>query len=312
MITAIFNPCGYKSRYDLFKDFAARMKENGVKLFVIECAFGEQPFSVTTDKNPLHIQVRSSSIMWIKENLINVCISKLPPHWRYVAWLDADIEFVNQDWVSDCISILKKYKVVQLFDECILLNKDKTTMAKKEGFIYKYFKGTFMSPTSKSSKGNAYFSPMDKKKGKEDDHGHPGFAWAMTRDAYEQLGGLIDFAVTGAADTFMAYSFIGELNKTTIPIKNETYLAALKSWEKKSLQAVRKNVTYLSGAIKHYWHGEFKDRQYYEREKILYETNFDPKADIKKDMQGLYQFVSPTSKLSQRLYQYFVMRNEDK
>lgn len=31
--------------------------------------------------------------MWIKENLINIALSKTPKTAKYIAWLDADIVF---------------------------------------------------------------------------------------------------------------------------------------------------------------------------------------------------------------------------
>ncbi len=320
-IVAVFNPGGLKSRYKMFGEFEARMKASGVNLFVAECAFGDEPFAVTSEKNPLHIQLRSRSILWLKENLINICASKLPTQWKYMAWIDPDVEFENPDWVCDCVKELKKYKVVQMFEECVFLDKSNAPVLRRPGFVYKHIKGTFSSPSSpdtrsksKGTEASKSSFPFDKEQVDGTNRGHPGCAWAICRDAYEMMGGLVDFAVTGAADTFMAYGFIGQMTKATVRIKNKEYLESMQMWERKALDAVRKNVGYVKGNVKHYWHADEDagDQQYLDREKILNECNFNPKTDIKKDLQGVYQFVNPASKLSQRLYQYFINSSEEK
>lgn len=318
-ITTVFNPAGSESRYKGFSAFEARMKASGVNLFVIECAFGDAPFAVTSAKNPFHIQLRSKSILWIRENLINICVSKLPTNWKYMAWIDSDVEFENPDWVCECVKELNKnYRVVQLFEECDMLDKTGAVMAHVPGFAYKHVRGTFSAPASPDlrakSKGNkdTFNFKNELGDGKEAGFGEPGFAWAICRDAYETLGGLVDFAITGPADNFMAYSFIGQLSQATTRIKNREYLECLQTWEKKAADAIRKNIGYVKGNIKHHYTVIASEHHCQERDKILNECNFNPKTDIKKDLQGVYQLVNPASKLSQRLYQYFINCYEDK
>ena len=101
VITVIFNPIKYKSRYDHYEKFAQHMSFSGVNLITVECIFEaeqhlglpRQNFEITSSGNRFHIQLVAPSIIWMKENLINIAIKRLPQNIEYIAWLDADIEF---------------------------------------------------------------------------------------------------------------------------------------------------------------------------------------------------------------------------
>ena len=108
VVTCISNPVRYASRWRLYRRFAETMRTAGVHLVTVELAYGERPFEVTEVGNPDHVQVRlpSSDELWHKENLLNLGISRLPRDWRYVAWIDADIEFHNPDWAKETVEQL--------------------------------------------------------------------------------------------------------------------------------------------------------------------------------------------------------------
>jgi hypothetical protein len=101
VITVIFNPVKYKSRYEHYQKFEAHMARSGVQLTTVECIFESTPhfglprqnFEITRAGDHRHIQLVAPSIMWLKENLINIAVQRLPQNIEYVAWLDADIEF---------------------------------------------------------------------------------------------------------------------------------------------------------------------------------------------------------------------------
>ncbi|CAF4643035.1 unnamed protein product, partial [Rotaria sp. Silwood2] len=77
------------------------MSQSGVFLFTVECLFQSTPvfglpkqtYEVTQPNNPHHLQVLAPSILWMKENLINISVKHLPAHIEYIAWIDTDIEF---------------------------------------------------------------------------------------------------------------------------------------------------------------------------------------------------------------------------
>ena len=101
VITTVFNPVRYRTRYERYRQFAYHMARSGVNLYTIECVFESatrfglppQRFEVTRPDNPQHFQVVAPSIIWMKENLINIVVQQLPPHIDRIAWIDADVEF---------------------------------------------------------------------------------------------------------------------------------------------------------------------------------------------------------------------------
>lgn len=101
VITVIFNPVKYTSRYEHYRKFAAHMSQSGVNLITVECVFEsttrfglpQQNFEITNAGDRHHIRLVAPSILWMKENLINIAIQRLPLHIEYIAWIDADIEF---------------------------------------------------------------------------------------------------------------------------------------------------------------------------------------------------------------------------
>lgn len=101
VITVLFNPIKYKSRYELYHKFDEHMTQSGVTLLTVECIYDcndelglpQQKFEITRANDPRHLQIKAPSILWLKENLINIAAKRLPSYIEYIAWLDADIEF---------------------------------------------------------------------------------------------------------------------------------------------------------------------------------------------------------------------------
>jgi len=120
VIAIIFNPVNYKSRYNHYRRFQAHMSESAVRLYTVECIFEstqrfglpKQKFEVTHASNSRHIQIIAPSIIWMKENLINVAIKRLPQNIEYVAWIDADIEFevcIKETYAISFFVLVKNY-----------------------------------------------------------------------------------------------------------------------------------------------------------------------------------------------------------
>jgi hypothetical protein len=65
----------------------------------------------------------------------------------------------------------------------------------------------------------------------------------------------------------------------------------------------------LPGTIYHWWHGELKDRNYYDRYKLL--ENFDPYSDIQIASNGAWQWTKLNTELEEQPRANFVNRRED-
>lgn len=289
VVAVVSNPAIFQKRYTLFKEFCARMKSNPkVRLLTVELQQGCRPFQTDSD-----VKFKTVHELWHKENLINLGVQHLPRDWKYMAWIDADIVFTNERWAEECLDQLQTFSVVQLFTHAIDLGPNKETMQTHVGFAYQYCRGeTWVRP--------GY--------GK---YWHSGYAWAMTREAYDAIGGLLDFAILGSADFHMAMAFIGMVEKTSNSQLHPHYKLLLNHFQERCERHIQRNIGYVTGTILHEFHGSKRNRFYKERWKILVENQFDPLMDIKRDCHGLWQLEGNKFRLRDQLRNYFRSRNED-
>ena len=97
VVTSYFEVVESKVRRQYLRDFAEYLAQfPEVELWVVEVAFEDRDFHVTQAGNPRHLQIRSKQILWVKENVINIMIKKLPPEVQYIAVIDADVEFCDK------------------------------------------------------------------------------------------------------------------------------------------------------------------------------------------------------------------------
>lgn len=294
IVAVVSNPERYKSRYQLFERFKTSVEKAGANLLIVELAFGQRPFEMTEANNPLHVQLRTGDEIWHKEAMVNLGISRLPPDWKYVAWIDADVEFMRPDWVTEIVHQLQHYSVIQLFQNAIDLGPQGEVLKTVDSFMHSW--ATNQAPPY----AHKYYP-----------HWHPGYAWAARRDAVNDLGGLIDYAILGAADHHMAWALVGNVQNHIPKNLTPAYKKHLMIWQDRAEKHVRRNVGYMPGTIYHYWHGSKKNRRYIERWQILLKHGFDPELDLKKDWQGLPMLSDAGLRMRNDIRAYFQQRNED-
>jgi hypothetical protein len=318
VIAVVSNPVRFKSRYRLFREFAARMYATpGVQLVIVEHAFGARPFEVTEANNPFHVQVRGAENheLWLKESLVNVGVRRLPPDWKYMAWIDADVEFVRPNWVSETIHALQHYSVIQPWSHSVDLTPDYDVADNEWGnavdksFCAAWVDGDFIDIDQDYGTNN----PVGQRgglagSGKRAARSHFGYAWAIRREAFDAIGGLIDWLVTGSGDYHMALAFGG------LPWPKDAsagYVRRLEVFSKRCEQHIRQNIGYVPGLILHHWHGRKKQRGYISRHSIIHASKFDPDLDLQLDWQGIPVLTGNNLILRDGLRQYFRARNED-
>ncbi len=307
VITPVFNPKRYRSRWKLYKEFESYvLNDHQAHLVTIECSFGKREQVITKQPSPLHtvIHVYTSHELWVKENLINIAISRLPLNWKYVAWVDADIRFARPDWVGETIQQLQHYDFLQMFSQAVDLSPTYEIIRTHKGFVYCHHNDI---PNLKISNLDSYYPDTP-----QGAYWHPGFAWAAKKHAINHVGGLIDWAILGGGDMFMAYALVGKLEGKTMPTSlGKAGVSWLKQWQWRCNEHIKQNIGYMEGAILHYWHGKKADRKYQDRGQILIDSKFDPNIHIKKDFQGLYQLENNNPALKEGIRKYLSKRNED-
>lgn len=304
VVTAVFNPIRYRSRWKLYEDFVQMVERSGAILYTAEIAFGHRQFAITEPDNPRHLQVTTTSEIWHKERALNLVIQRLPIDWQYVATIDADISFVRGDWANETVHQLQHYDIVQMWGEAEDLDARHHTLQHDTSFVADWIKYRNVPPEP------GYYG----KPGPMKVQFHPGYAWAYRRQALEDLGGLIDWGITGAGDNHMAKSLVGNARQSVhIDIKG-AYLDWIMQWQDRAVRYIKKNIGFVDGKILHYWHGPKQGRKYWDRWKILTNTQFSPYTDLKRDTHGLYQLVTENSRqqrLRDLLREYFRGRDED-
>jgi len=308
VVTCVSNPVRYNSRFTLYERFSKEMKDADANLTTIEAAFGERPHEAQVISNhnlgvdPMkgygrHLQLQTDDELWHKENLLNLAIHQLPSDWKYVAWVDADITFLRPDWQEETIEALQHYPVVQMFETAIDEGPTGNVMSTHTGFAASFIKGLPYGPGAGGSYGPYW---------------HSGFAWAARREAFEQMGGLLDFAILGAGDHHMAMSFLGRADLSFPGSVNPDYLKWVLAFQERAKDAdILNNIGFVPGSIAHHFHGSKKNRKYNTRWEILTKWNFDPALDISRDRQGLWQLTKRGLRMRNDLRAYFRQRNED-
>ena len=295
-ITVYFNPSKYHRRYTNYKAFRKSSKAQGLNLITVELALNKQPF-VLSSKTGLDaekmIQVRSNSILWHKEQLINIGLKHLPKDCDYVAWLDCDLIFTNKNWVKDTSNKLKKHTLVQPFESVVLMNADNKSV---------------------QSKWIAYAN-HSKKVGKDERGRTWGYGWACRKDYILKCKGFFPYNIIGGGDTVQKSAFglgprvgAGGGNRYSRPHLNE-----IKKYGRsvKKLSS-SKDISSTKGMVKHLWHGDSNSRQYGRRHEILKRHNFNPSKHIIKNKYDCLEWSKNVPKGLRRDVQiYFNKRNED-
>lgn len=293
VVSVVFNQNRYASRYRLYHQFEKHVKDSGAILYTVEIALRDRHFEVTHHGNPHHIQLRTESELWFKENGGNVALSWLPADWEYVAFVDADFLFTRPDWAFETVHMLQHYDAVQMFSNLTYLDRHNHPHNHMHGFVYQH-RNQLTIPKRYGHQGAV------------------GGAWAYRRSAVKKLGGLLDICILGSGDWHMAFALAlrddvhPEMKFESIP----QYVKAIQDWAERA-KDLRGNIGYVESHAIHYWHGSLKNRGYNTRWQILTRNHYDPFCDTYKDWQGLLHLTKHKPGLRDEIRAYFKARDED-
>ena len=318
VITVLSNPIRYKRRYELYWRFKETCAQAGVKLITVEQAFGERPFMVTELNDPYALQIRSVEELWHKENMINLGVKHacaiapgLGLKVREVAWVDADCRSARmpRDWFEETWHQLQHYQFVQMWEQLIDLDVNHNPIGGAQpGFMANYVKYGTPNPST--------FRALEYEYGTAGItlFGRPGLAWAANIDAFNQVGGLIDYSILGAGDWYMAHGLVGSLTTARSEYAAGPYMAKMLDWQTRAQRWIKRDVGYVPGMVYHDFHGRKALRFYGTRGKILTECKYNPDIDIKYDAHGMLQLETWDDRqiqLRDKIRAYFRARNED-
>lgn len=287
-----------------------------------------------------YVLLRTKEELWLKENAINIGVQNLPFDWQQVAWCDSDVHFLRPNWVGECIHKLQHYAFVQMFSQARDLSPNYELMAEtyphaaglgwvetwKRGFI-----STTITPEIEADLAKLAIDVTallgDLKKLVADitdgppygqagpKHVFPGLAWACTRQAWDQVGGLPDYAIWGGGDWHLSHCLVERKQNMVHSKMHANYKAMVERTYDKCVRNIRRNIGVVEGTVTHHWHGRKTGRGYAVKHRTLAKFGFDPITHLKRDSQGLWQLHDDGSESFVQIRDYLRViareRNED-
>lgn len=285
-----FNPAKYEALQRNWSIFTHELRKKKINHVTVELSFdGSYDIPESFDV----IRLRSNSVMWQKERLINHGVSLLPSSCEYYAWLDCDVLFEMDDWVDQTIYKLDSNDIIQLFKRVYYMPKD------CESFDGRY--DTMVQGVIWQNKTHKNW--LERRRTKCLPFSSPGFAWAARRDFT-----LYDKNVVGSGDTFIvdclldSWEIHGFAKKFTPKMREH-----MMNWR---YQLPKLKYDYIPQSIYHLYHGSLKNRGYMDRHDILIDNNFDPTTDIRYE-NNVLEWNTDKSDLHNRIKRYFYDRRED-
>lgn len=298
-LTTYFNPAHYKSRIKNHNIYVNNIKRQKVNLCIIEQAFGEDSFEL----EEADIRIRSKSILWPKERMLNYALEFIPPECKYIAWIDGDIIFANDYWSNLAIQKFEEGNdILQLFESVHHLPPRHD---KYNGEILSTEKGLVWQAKS-------YPDFINMRKKFHLLYATTGFAWAARRSIFEEAGGFYDKHVLGANDNIIIDCCLNtfELHHYFKAGQGTALLEDMMNWAHNKFKINKHQANYLPTDIYHLFHGAKKNRGYLTREDILKKHNYDPKIDIAL-IENAYEWSSNKPDLHKDVENYFTSRKED-
>lgn len=302
-ITTFFNPSNYQVRYKNYRKFRQNSKLQGLKLVAIELSF-DGNFELKEGKDAdILIKLKCKSVLWQKERLLNLALTKLPKICSKVCWIDADLIFANRNWVYQTSKLLDHYKVVQPFQRAIRLPQNTLPID--------HITAKLKNPPNVA--GTIYDFKLKKEYHTTK---HCGYVWAIRRNIIDKLG-FYDRNIIGGGDRVMCHAIFSpniqserEANKPNSPY-GIIHAQDIKTYTRNFHALVKGDVCFTPGIIYHLWHGDEKNRQYMKRYQVLKKNNYNPIKDIKIGPNGCWNWSTDKTKLIQGVKDYFQSRKED-
>jgi hypothetical protein len=210
--------------------------------------------------------------------------------------------------------MLQHYEFVQMWEHMLDLDINHNPIGGPQpGFMANYIKYGTPNPEEfrrlQAESGDGYPYGTGSKI-----FGRPGLAWAANMDALQKVGMLIDYAVLGAADWYMAHGLVGSLESARSEYAGGGYMKKMLEWQTRAQRWIKRDVGFVPGLVYHDFHGRKALRQYGTRGRILADAQFDPDTDLKADQHGLLQLETWDDRqilMRDRIRAYFLARNED-
>ena len=289
VIVSFFSPCGYELPRQHLRTTLEWLVAQGASVAVTQATLPGQesqpmPAGVMAERT-----YPDADNMFLKENLWDLAVDLVPDADKLV-FLDGDVR-LSRDWLRKTEQLLDAVDVCQPYETAYWLDR--------RGMIFE----SRPSAAAHMVQGRAPHLHRC----------HVGFSFAMTRDAYNRLGGIYDLNVRGGGgDAAFAFALSDHPEMQSI-LEYQRGIGRL-NVDSPSFVRYRDNalsqklkVGYPPGvSCKHLWHGERVDRRYVTREEFFPPLE-DGEVPVYRRDDGLLKWRVPAPGAAE----YFAQRKED-
>ncbi len=139
---------------------------------------------------------------------------------------------------------------------------------------------------------------------------NPGFGWAAKRATITEIG-FPDFMILGGGDKVLLASAMG-YHSTLVKVLflNHTFCDQYHSWGEKVFHTIEGKVSYLENTIYHIVQGDYKNRCYSQRHKLIEDDSFTISDDLTINQYGAWQWSNENNKYALKIRNYFDERGD--
>lgn len=233
---AFFSPVNSKNLLNNYNFIKNKLDKAEIPNYTIELVYGENAPLISSP----FIRLHTKSIMFHKENLLNILANKIKNKYSKLCFLDTDIIFTDPDWYNRTSKMLNSYDIIQPYEYGIWQDKN-IDLELSNPCCAQFIK----------INNELRFSEC-----------HPGFSWAMTTKLFDKINGFFEYQILGAGDALFAMS----LNHMKLKSNHYGYHKSIVGLYKDYLNNIKKHeisINYLVNcdAI-HLYHGSIKNRNY--------------------------------------------------
>lgn len=275
-ITTYFN---FTDSKQIKKNYINFRKKFRHKIWTAEICLPHQKFFIN---DSIKLKVDYTQILWQKERAMNILLSYLPRSTDTVVWLDADIVIENRNFLRDIDHTLSFHPVAQICEE-----------------IYE---------KSHNTSHNTVTFAKDHIEQLNTDWPAVGFGWAMRKDVLKN--GFFDLDIVGNGDALQLISWLGLWDHQLVSVLPPAHRKKYLEWAIDSHNEVNGHIGCIKGRVRHMYHGTKENRQYWDRNRIMTDNNYDPDRDIDVNPSN-YLFCMKNYAIQKQLHQYFISRKDD-
>lgn len=286
VLVPYFNPFANQQLANNLYRTLAKLRSEWREIILVELIYKTKDLNRQIAKIPPGIKrilYQAESVMFHKEQMLNIAARSLLDDYENIAAFDADIMFETPRWPSYVLAALEDFNIVQCFSTVKARYQDEQRHDCYPSAMYQYLHHNVHN-------------------------GSPGGAWAGD-GRFWSLVGLFDKFILGPNDSFLFDGITGRVRSgarityKNIPMSEVMHNALVKYTDKMDGMLP----FYVPLTARFQYHGSAANKRYSSRLAIM--EQFNPDRELTTNKDGLYEWVNPVSTRAKLLRSYFEVKD---